>query len=209
MNSQAWFWNNGTPVQLSANENVVGGVRVDAPVLPDCTPANTADDNDNPPANFTRGVPAIPYPSNPYSQKGASIGRDPNDSSLVSNLQIRQVVPELADNGVAVPSGIYVPVTDANSNSVSDANEPLAGGIYVQGNLSSLTLSMSGNNAVYTLVAGAQTVTVTVDRTLGTTTVTCTATDRSGNSAKCSFTVTIRGGACPRSQGYWKNHPEA
>ena len=172
VNSQAWFWNNGTPVQLSANENVVGGVRVDAPVLPDCTPANTADDNDNPPANFTRGVPAIPYPSNPYSQKGASIGRDPNDSSLVSNLQIRQVVPELADNGVAVPSGIYVPVTDANSNSVSDANEPLAGGIYVQGNLSSLTLSMSGNNAVYTLVAGAQTVTVTVDRTLGTTTVT-------------------------------------
>jgi hypothetical protein len=170
----AIFWNNGTPVTLAANENVVGGVRRDAPVLPDCTPANTADDNDNPPANFTRGVPAIPYPTNPYSQKGASIGRDPNDTSAVTDLQIRQAVPELADNGVAVPAGIYVPVVDTiliPANTSNDG-EPMGGGIYVQGNLDSLTLSSSGNNALYTLVQGAQTVTVTVDRTLGTTTVT-------------------------------------
>ncbi len=170
-NSRAWFWNNGAPVELSANENVVGGVRVDAPVLPDCTPANTADDNDNPPANFTRGVPAIPYPTNPYSQKGAAIGRDPNDTTTVTNMEIRQVIPELADNATAVPTGIYVPVTDSNGDSVSNAGEPLAGGIYVQGDLISLTLGMSGDNAVYTLVRDAQTVTVTVNRAAGTTTV--------------------------------------
>ncbi len=172
VNSRAWFWNNGAPVELSANENVVGGVRIDAPVLPDCTPGNTADDNDNPPANFTRGVPAIPYPSNPYSQKGASIGRDPNDTTAVTNLQIRQAVPELVDNTTAVPNGIYVPVTDSNGNGVSSAGEPLAGGIYVQGDLTSLVMSSSGNNALYTLVQGAQTVTVTVDRVAQTTTVT-------------------------------------
>ncbi len=171
VNSRAWYWNNGSPVELSANENVVGGVRRDAAVLFDCT-ADTADDNDNPPANFTRGVPAIPYPSNSYSQKGAAIGRDPNDTTSVTNLEIRQTIPELADNSSAVPTGIYVPVTDSNGDSVSNAGEPLAGGIYVQGDLNSLTLGMSGNNAVYTLVQGAQTVTVTVDRAAGTTTVT-------------------------------------
>src|SRR3990172_375838 len=171
VNSRAWFWNNGTPVELSANENVVGGGRRDAAVLFDCT-ADTADDNDNPPANFTRGVPAIPYPSNSYSQKGAAIGRDPNDTTSVTNMEIRQTIPELADNSSAVPTRIYVPVTDSNGDSVSNAGEPLAGGIYVQGDLNSLTLGMSGNNAVYTLVQGAQTVTVTVDRAAGTTTVT-------------------------------------
>ncbi len=172
VSNRAWFWNNGTPVERTANENVVGGVRIDAPVLPDCTPTTYTDDNDNPPANFTRGVPAIPYPSNPYSQKGASVGRDPNDTMTVTNMQIRQVIPELADNSTAVPTGIYVPVTDSNGNGVSNAGEPLAGGIYVQGDLTSLTLSLSGNNALYTFVQGAQTVTVTVDRTAASTTVT-------------------------------------
>lgn len=174
-NNQAWFFNNGSPRQLAQNENVVAGVRRDAPVQPDNTPANLADDNDNPPANFTRGVPVIPIPANPFSQKGVSIGRIPTDTSTVTNLQIRQAVPELADNSDAVPNGIYVPVSDGNSNGVSDANEALAGGIYVQGDLNSLTLSVGGpsnNLAVYTLVQGGQTLTVTVDRLLGTTTVT-------------------------------------
>jgi hypothetical protein len=44
---------------------------------------------------------------------------------------------------------------------------------------------------------------------VGTTTVVCTATDDAGNSASCSFTITIGGGDCPRSQGYWKNHADA
>lgn len=187
VSSRAWFNNNGNPVELAANENVVGGVRRDAPVLPDCTVSNVSDDNDNQPATFTRGVPAIPMPINPYSQQGVAIGRDPNDTSPVTNLQIRQAVPELADNTSAVPSGIYVPVVDSNGNGVSDANEAMAGGVYVQGDLSSMTLSMTDSVsspstcsqasgcAVYTLVQGSQTVTVTVDRGSQRTTVTNTA----------------------------------
>ena len=178
VSTQAWFNNNGSPVNLTANENVVGGVRRDAPVVPDCTPANLTDDNDNPPANFTRGVPSIPIPANPYSQKGVSVGRDPNDTSAVTNLQIRQSVPELADSTSAVPNAIYVPVTDSNADGVSNAGEALAGGIYIQGDLTSVTLSMGGAGntlAVYTLVQGAQTVTVTVDRLANTTTVANTA----------------------------------
>lgn len=174
VSTTAWYNNNGSPLQLAANENVVSGVRRDAPVLPDCTPANFADDNDNPPANFTRGVAAVPMPTNPYLQQGVAIGRDPADTTPVTNLQIRSVIPELADNSNPVPIGIYVPVVDANSNNISDAGEALAGGIYVQGPLTSLTLSISGptnNLAVYTLVGGGQTVTVTVNRTAGTTTV--------------------------------------
>jgi hypothetical protein len=170
----AWFNNLGNPVQLAANENVVGGVRRDAPVVFDATPLNINDDNDNGPANFTRAVAAIAMPTNPHSQKGVSVGRNPSNVSPVTNLEIRQVVPELADNNNAVPGGIYVPVTDSDGNGISNAGEPLAGGIYVQGSLTSLTLALGGatnNLAVYTLVAGGQTVTVTVDRAAGTTTV--------------------------------------
>ena len=178
VSTTAWYNNNNSPIQLAANENVVSGVRRDAPVLPDCTPANFADDNDNPPANFTRGVSAIPMPTNPYLQQGVAVGRDPADTTPVTNLQIRQAIPELADNSNPVPTGIYVPVVDANGNGISDPGEALAGGIYVQGTLTSLTLSVSGptnNLAVYTLVGGGQTVTVTVNRAAGTTTVTNTA----------------------------------
>jgi hypothetical protein len=174
----AWFNNNGSPRRLSANENVVNGVRRDAPVLPDCTPSTTTDDNDNAPANFTRGVAAIPMPTNVYSQQGVAIGRDPADTSTVTNLQVRQAIPELPDNTSAVPTGIYVPVQDSNGNGVSNAGEPMGGGIYVQGDLNSLSFSYSGpsnNLAVYTLVQGTQTVTVTVDRAANQTTVTNTA----------------------------------
>jgi len=171
----AWFNNNGSPRRLQANENVVGGVRRDAPVVPDCTPTNYADDADNPPANFTRGVPAIRLPTNAYSQKGVSIGRDPNDTSTVTNSQIRQAIPGLANNGSRVPDGIYIPVAETDGDENPEDGEPMGGGIYVQGNLDRLTLSLGGpsnNLAVYTLVQGSQTVTVTVDRQAGTTTVT-------------------------------------
>jgi hypothetical protein len=171
----AWYNNNGSPVQLAVNENVVGGVRRDAPVLPDCTAPNVADDGDNSPANFTRGVAAIPMPTNPYVQQGVSIGRDPADTSPVTDVQIRQAIAELADNSSPVPTGIYVPVADGNANSLPDDGEALAGGIYVQGSLDSLTLSVSGPSntlATYVLVQGVRTVTVTVDRAGGTTTVT-------------------------------------
>jgi hypothetical protein len=170
----AWFNNNGNPVRRQANENVVSGQRRDAPVLPDCTLANLNDDNDNPAANFTRGVAAIPLPDNPYNQQGVAIGRNPDDTSPVTNLQIRQAVPELADTTSSVPTGIYVPVADTNGNCLSESGEPLAGGIYVEGDLDSLTFSLGGPTndlAVYTLRQGSRTVTITIDRANNRTTV--------------------------------------
>lgn len=172
--TQAWFFNGGNPRRLAANENVIGGSRRDAPVLPDCTPGY-GDDNDNPPANFTRGVARIEIPDNPYSQKGVSIGRDPRDTTAVSSAQIRAAIPELVNNLDPVPDGIYIPVTDADGNCRSDEGEPLRGGVYVQGDLSSLTLSVTGGSlATYTLVRGTRTVTITVDRANNRTTVTDT-----------------------------------
>ncbi len=88
--------------------------------------------------------------------------------------QIAAAVPELT-GASSIPTGIYVPVTDSNANCVSDPGEPMLGGIYVQGNLDSLTLSLGGgsnNLAVYTFTQGTTTTTVTVDRTNNQTTVT-------------------------------------
>ena len=186
----AWFNNGGSPRRLQANENVVRGVRVDAPVLPDCTPGDVSDDGDNPAAQFIRGFDADPgdpdidpitVPPNSYNQKGISVGRDPADTSPVTSRQIRQAVPELPDNDGPVPGGVYVPVADANGNGRSDDGEALAGGIFVQGDLARLTLSACGPDqdgdgdpdlACYTFVHSAgQTVTVTVDRRNNRTTV--------------------------------------
>jgi hypothetical protein len=171
VSTYAWYNNNGSPVRIQANENVVSGVRRDAAVLPDCTVSTITDDNDNPPANFTRGAAAIPYPTNSWNQAGVAIGRDPADATSVTNLQIRQAIPELADDTSAVPNGIYVPRNGAGAGS------QMAGGIYIQGDLTSFTLSVSGptnNLATYTLVRSGQTVTITIDRDAQTTTVTDT-----------------------------------
>jgi hypothetical protein len=171
VNTQAWFLNGGSPVRLSANENVVGGVRIDAPVQFDTTPADLTDDNDNLPANFSRGVAAISLPTNAFSQKGVSVGRDPADTSPVTNMEIRGAVPELADSGAPVPNGIYIPVVDSNGNGVSDPGEPLAGGIYVQGTLDSIQLGQNSDMSEFTMIQGSQTVKVTIDRLTGTTTI--------------------------------------
>ncbi len=160
VNNSAWFNNLGSRVELAANENVVAGTRRDAPVMPGCS--LTA--NNNPAANFSRGVATVPMPSNPYSQKGVAIGRDPSDTSLVTNLQVRTAIPELTVDSNPVPNGIYIPRSRTDGS--------MAGGIYIQGNLDSFSLSYSGANAVYTLVQGGQTVTVTVDRVAQQTTVT-------------------------------------
>ena len=179
----AWFSNNGSALRQRTNENVVGGVRRDAPVRADNTPGNVADDGDNAAANFTRGVAVVTVPPNSYNQRAITIGRDPGDlapngwSAGQWKLAIRQVIPELADNTSNIPNGIYVPVTDSNGNGISDPGEPLAGGVYVEGDLTSLTLGISGGGslAAYAFVQGSEMVTVTVDRASQTTTVTSSA----------------------------------
>jgi hypothetical protein len=113
-------------------------------------------------------------PSGPYNQQGVAIGLNPGNTSQVTTSQIASAVPELKGAG-SIPNGIYVPVTDSNGNCVSDPGEPMLGGIYVRGNLDTLTMSLGGgsnNLAVYTLSQGSTTTTVTVDRTNNQTTVT-------------------------------------
>ncbi len=165
VNAKAWFNNGGSPIELANTENVQNGTRVDAPLVPPDPNPQAAT-----PANFTLGAPAVPLPNGPFNQQGVSVGRNPTDASAVTTGQITGAIPELTGAG-SIPSGIYVPVMDTNGNCRSDAGEAMKGGVYVQGNLDSLTLGVSGTTAVYTLVQGSTTTTVIVDRTNNQTTV--------------------------------------
>lgn len=160
----AWFNNRGVPVELANNENVSGGTRIDAPLVPPNTSPQSA-----PPANFTRGAAVVPLPTGSYNQQAASIGQNPTGAPPTT-AQIVASIPELT-NSVTVPNGIYVPVVDTNGTCSSDSGKPMGGGIYVQGDLDSLTMSVSGTTAVYTLTQGTTTTTVTVDRANNQTTV--------------------------------------
>lgn len=156
--SKAWFYNNGANIELTSPENVVGGTRVDAPLLPPDPNPQAAT-----PANFTLGGSTVPLPANSFNQQGVAVGRNPTDSSAVTTSQITSAIPELK-NASSVPNGIYVPVSQLSSACRSDSGAAMMGGIYVQGTLDSLTMSVSGSTAVYTLVQGATQTIVTVDR---------------------------------------------
>ena len=160
----AWFNNGGIPIERANNENVSGGTRIDAPLVPP---------NSNPQAaaaaNFTRGSPIVPLPTGSFNQQAAAIGQNPTGVAP-TDAQVAASIPELKTS-VTIPNGIYVPVVDNNGNCSSDAGKPMGGGIYVQGNLDNLTMSVSGTTAVYTLTQGTTTTTVTVDRTANQTTV--------------------------------------
>ncbi|TMJ07331.1 MAG: DUF4900 domain-containing protein, partial [Bacillati bacterium ANGP1] len=163
--AKAWFNNGGSPLELASTEHVQSGSRIDAPLVPPDPNPQAAT-----PANFTLGAPAVPLPSGSYNQQGVAIGLSPGNTSQVTTTQIDTAIPELKGTGT-VPNGIYVPVTDSNNNCRSDPLEAMLGGIYVQGNLDSLAMSVTGTTAVYTLIQGSTTTTVTVDRTNNKTTV--------------------------------------
>lgn len=167
VSANAWYNNSGSPIQLATTENVQGGTRIDAPLVPPDPNPQAAT-----PANFTLGAPSVPLPNSPFNQQGVAIGRNPTDSSAVTVAQITGAIPELTGAG-SVPNGVYVPVVDSNTNCRSDSGAPMKGGIYVQGNLSNLMMSVSGSTAVYTLAhTNGTTTTVTVDRTNNQTIVT-------------------------------------
>jgi hypothetical protein len=165
VSTTAWYNNTGSPLQLATTANVQGGTRIDAPLVPPVSNPQSA-----PPANFTLSAPTVPMPNSPFSQQGVAVGRTPTDTSTVTTAQITSAIPELTGAG-SVPNGIYVPVSDANNTCRSDPGDAMKGGIYVQGNVDSMTLSVAGSTAVYTLVQGSTTTTVTVDRGNNQTTV--------------------------------------
>ncbi len=163
VNTNAWFYNGGSNTELATNENVSGGTRLDAPLIPPATNPQAAL-----PASFTRGAPVVPLPTGPYNQQGVAIGLTVGNTSQVTTAQIAAAIPEL-NGATSIPNGIYVPVA-GTCQSLPNAN--MGGGIYVQGNLDSLTMSVSGATAVYTFTQGATTTTVTIDRGNNQTTVT-------------------------------------
>ena len=174
--AKAWYYNNGSNIELAAVENVNNGTRVDAALVPPDPNPQAAT-----PANFTLGAPTVPFPSDAYNQQGIAIGLPPGNYTQVTPLQIDAAIPELKGTGT-VPNGVYVPVYDKLGDCVSDPGNQMLGGIYVQGDLDSLTMSVGGatnNLAVYTLTQGQTIATVTVDRVLNTTTVTMT--DKNNN----------------------------
>jgi hypothetical protein len=114
---------------------------------------------------FKRGQAAVPLPTNSYGQQNAAIGGDPANTATPSNATINSAITGGTSSSTSTPAtGVYVP----NSGGATPA---LIGGIYVQGTLDKAVLSVDASgNQVYTLTQGANTTTITVNRTTNQTT---------------------------------------
>jgi len=109
---------------------------------------------------FQRGAPNIPLPPTSYAQQNAALGFNPHSLVPPSNFEINQALG-LPGSGPP-PNGIYVP----------HVGSTLTGGIYVQGNLGSCTMSTDTlGRQIYTMTQSGQQRTITVDYSLGTTAV--------------------------------------
>jgi Tfp pilus assembly protein PilX len=135
VNSKAWYYNNGSPVELAANNNGT----TDVPSFF---------------GGFTRNAASIPLPPNAYNQQNAALGPPllPTDSLAPSNATINTQLGTGAGSSPP-PNGIYV----------VKSGGAVTGGIYVQGNLDQYLMSIDGfGRQVYTLRQGVNTTTVTL-----------------------------------------------
>lgn len=99
------------------------------------------------------GIPAIALPTNSFSQERASLGDDPNNMTAMTNAEKRTALG-LGGAG-ALPTGVYFD---------NDGSGNLTGGIYVQGSLDSLKLSVGGSGEqIYRFRQGATVTTVTMN----------------------------------------------
>jgi hypothetical protein len=143
VNSKAWYYNKGNNVELSANNNG----SIDVPNLY---------------GGFTRGAPNVPLPVSAYSQKNASLGRDPSDTASPTNTQIRAALG--MTGGSAPPNGIYLPSTGGAMVAGVLVGATLSGGIYVQGDLNSCAMRVDSlGRQVYTMTQGSVMKRITVD----------------------------------------------
>lgn len=109
-------------------------------------------------------VPAVDLPRNSFSQERAALGLNASVTSQPSRSEICAALRDAAPNncGTSLPGGVYVP----------NANGALTGGIYINGNAASVMLSVNAQGQqVYTITAGGQTTTITVDATTQRTTI--------------------------------------
>ncbi|MHB8542056.1 MAG: hypothetical protein ACYDCD_14125 [Candidatus Acidiferrales bacterium] len=131
-------------------------------------------------AGYQWGQPAVPLPTNAYSQEQAvldGIGIAP--STGVSQAQMAATLRDV--NGAPYPSsgvpasGVYLPTSTTATSTCSTPPCFTGGGIYVQGTanvqLAATTDTMGNNTETYTISQGGTTTTVVVDNTTNTTTM--------------------------------------
>ena len=121
---KAAYFNWGMPVELDADRNGT----VDVP---------------NFYGGFERDVPRIELPANSFSQQRAAIGGNPSDTNPLTTYEIRQRLGIEEGGSDQVPIGVYVASKDGRA----------VGGIYIQGEARSLTVSVRNKTKqVYEIV---------------------------------------------------------
>lgn len=146
VNSRATYYNNGSAIDLNANNNGT----IDVPVLG---------------GGFNRSQANIDLPTNTYNQQNVALGPPLTLTSTTAptNTQIRQALGYTGST--APPDGVYLPSSTGASGVPGGAT---SGGIYIQGDLTSMTMSIDvSGRQVYTMVQSGNTYKITVDRATG------------------------------------------
>lgn len=145
VNAKAWYYNNGSNVELSADRNG----SIDVP-------------------NFYGGLrrsdSPIALPTNSFGQERAAIGGNPGDTSAPTNAEINAALGTNSGSpALPPPNGVYVP----------NSGGWVTGGIFTQGDVNEMTMSPGGAGIQVITITDASNVvtTVTVNTTSQTTTV--------------------------------------
>ncbi len=143
VHGKAWFYNNGSPVELSANANGT----VDVPLFY---------------GGFERGVAGVPLPANSFNQQAAALGLTPVGVAP-TNAQINTALG-LGSGSGAPPNGIYL----VNSGGAVTGGLYVQGSL----NQCLVSADTVTNVQTYVMTQGGTTRTIRVDRAANTTTVT-------------------------------------
>lgn len=134
VNSKAWYYNKGSPVERSANSN--GTIDV-----PDFY------------GGFQRGTAPIDLPANAYGQQNAALGRDPANTTSPTNAQVNAALG--LSGSSTPPNGIYLPDSAGALKGGIYVQGTLSRFL--------MSVDTDGRQ-VYTLTQGTTTRTITVDR---------------------------------------------
>lgn len=130
----AWYYNKGRPVELASDHNGT----IDVPGFY---------------GGFDRGLAPVALPANAFGQQNAALGLDPSSTVPPSNSVINTQLG-LGSGASPPPDGVYL----------VGSGGTVTGGIYVQGTLDQLALSVDAmGRQVYTMRQGSVTKSFTVD----------------------------------------------
>lgn len=156
VNSKAWYYNGSSNSanwrELNANNNGT----VDVPVFG---------------GGFLRGQTNVPLPTNTFNQQGMAAGSASTTTAAIPNSTLNSMLTNGAStSSSAPPNGVYVPNTSPGGTGTSGA---VTGGIYIQGNADEVKMwcDTTTNIQYYRVRQGSSYTTITVNQTLGTTTV--------------------------------------